>query len=92
MEYGTDPGKRVYCYKCERFISEKHAGKKWVTCGKCEEKTCQKCKRKSHGSDPCPTDIELEKTLRLIKNEGWKKCPKCGRVIEREEYTCSKMT
>ena len=91
VEYNTEASKRVYCHKCEVFISESRDESRAV-CQKCGERTCVKCKRKAHGNDPCPTDKELEKTLKLIKEKGWKKCPKCGRVIERVKGTCTHIT
>jgi hypothetical protein len=90
-EYNTEANRRVYCYKCEAFIREGRVerNRDVAVCEKCGERTCVKCKRKYHGSDSYPTDKELQKTLKLIKEKGWKKCPKCGRVLERVKGTCN---
>jgi hypothetical protein len=92
MEFSTEVGRRVYCFKCRAFIGKNQGEKKPAVCRKCGERTCSKCKRRYHGSDPCPTQKELEKTLKLIKEQGWKKCPKCGRVIQRVKGTCTHIT
>jgi IBR domain, a half RING-finger domain len=89
VEYNTEGSKRVYCYKCKAFVMEGRVERSRAVCEKCGERTCAKCKRKYHGSSPCPMDKKFEMTLKLVKKEDWRKCPKCGRVIDRVKGTCN---
>lgn len=63
----------------------------YTTCPTCRTGVCKLCKHILHPGKPCQSNGEsgLEE---LAKESGWKKCPSCGRMIERAEESCNKMT
>lgn len=75
---------KTYCHKpqCSTFVKPQsiHNGNGY--CQKCRAVTCVKCKSERHDG-PCSAS-EAEKALQeLGENEGWRKCPDCARLIER---------
>ena len=85
----NDPD-RTYCsdLTCSRYISPTigfwpaFTSKMVGTC-RCGIQTCRKCKESAHrGKCLAPLDKSLEK---LIKRKKWKRCKKCGRIIELNE-------
>lgn len=63
-----------------------------VVCPMCETATCVQCRVKWHEGQTCEQH-ESEKgdqdlLLRLSREKGWKECPKCGNMIERQEGDC----
>ncbi|KAF5592087.1 e3 ubiquitin ligase ARI10 [Fusarium pseudocircinatum] len=53
-------------------------------CPACKEITCTTCKDKGH-TGPCEKQVEMDQTLDLAKREGWKRCSRCGHLIEKAE-------
>lgn len=74
---------RTYCHKanCSAFISGVHIAGNIATCPECHDTTCAICKAASHAGD-CPADEEIERTLNLAENQGWRRCGECRKVIE----------
>ncbi|KAF5653136.1 e3 ubiquitin ligase ARI10 [Fusarium sp. NRRL 25303] len=59
-------------------------------CPACNDITCTICKNKAHAGD-CEKQNEWEKSLELAEGEGWKRCSRCGHLIERSDG-CPLMT
>jgi hypothetical protein len=74
---------RTYCSHkdCRKFIGLDHIFADLAVCPTCEHKTCTMCKEASHDAD-CPKDNELQQTLELVKENGWRRCESCRRVLE----------
>lgn len=74
---------RTYCSDatCAIFIGYGHIVNGVATCPKCQKTTCITCKARSHSGD-CLTDDELEKTLALAGDEGWRRCEECRSLVE----------
>ncbi|KAF5720582.1 e3 ubiquitin ligase ARI10 [Fusarium globosum] len=51
-------------------------------CPACNDITCTMCKNKAHTGD-CERQNEWEQSLDLAESEGWKRCSRCGHLIER---------
>lgn len=91
----SDPD-RTYCsdLTCSRYISPSTGfwpffTLKTVGTCKCGVQTCRKCKGSAHsGKCLSPLDTPLEK---LMKRKKWRRCKKCGRVIELNQG-CSHIT
>lgn len=76
--------KKTYCHNvsCNTFIAPHSIHNGDAHCQKCRFITCSKCKQKSHFG-PC-TDKTNEELEQLAKEQGWKKCPACERLVERD--------
>ena len=64
-----------------------------VSCPKCKINICTICRSPAHGDDKCkPSEFHGvdEQTAELIKQWGYKKCPKCGNAVKRM-YGCRYM-
>jgi IBR domain, a half RING-finger domain len=74
---------RTYCSNadCAEFILPSTIVDKTAACAKCSSVTCSGCKRIAHPG-PCPEDSTEEQTLELARNEGWRRCSTCNRMIE----------
>ncbi|KAF4630193.1 hypothetical protein G7Y89_g7949 [Cudoniella acicularis] len=76
---------RTYCSapSCSTFLHPVNisADQKLGTCPVCFVGTCTICKGSEHDGD-CPKDDEIQKVLDLAKQEGWRRCTECGRVVE----------
>ncbi|PNP85956.1 hypothetical protein FNYG_01012 [Fusarium nygamai] len=64
----SDGGEPCYRYEAE--------------CPACKEVTCTTCKDKGHTGD-CEKQVEMDQTLDLAESEGWKRCSRCGHLIEK---------
>ncbi len=78
---------RTYCHNstCRAFIAADCISEGEAKCLACHSETCTKCKAKVHEGD-CPTDpnhSELQQVLETAKENGWKRCYSCTRVVER---------
>ncbi|CEI41451.1 hypothetical protein FVEN_g12728 [Fusarium venenatum] len=75
----------IYCSNitCQTFIPPRAIKSDVVHCPVCVERTCAKCKNTAH-QGPCPKDEALDEVLHLAEREGWRRCPKCMSMIERE--------
>ncbi|KAI1457900.1 hypothetical protein F4805DRAFT_467167 [Annulohypoxylon moriforme] len=87
----TDP-KRTYCHRptCSAFIPAFLCKSNLAQCQVCFARTCTFCKGKYHNGD-CPFDKGLLQVLKLAKKEGWRQCPECKTMIERNNG-CEHMT
>jgi hypothetical protein len=74
---------RTYCSHkdCRKFIGLEHICADLAVCPTCDHKTCTMCKEAYHDAD-CPKDNELQQTLELLKENGWRRCESCLRVLE----------
>ena len=74
---------RTYCSHkdCRKFIGLGHIFADLAVCPTCDHKTCTLCKKASHDAD-CPKDNELHQALELVKENGWRRCEFCGRILE----------
>lgn len=90
-EYGSTD--RTYCANtdCLAFITKKsiQGNKAFCTKSPCDTVSCVKCKGKWHEGD-CPADEALEMVLAEAKKHSWKRCAKCGALIEHTEG-CAQM-
>ena len=85
LEYGTS--NRTYCHdpSCNAFIPRdcnrpNNLGK----CPKCGSMTCLKCKGEQHLFGSCQRNEGDLKALRFAEEKGWKRCYRCGMVLERD--------
>lgn len=74
---------RVYCSDaiCAIFIRQAHISGDIATCPTCQEKTCVRFKSASHDGD-CPADADLQMTLALAGDQGWRRCAVCRSLVE----------
>lgn len=89
-------GELLYCSRrtCSTRLVLKGKGKGSPTkagkarCGECGTVTCVVCRKQAHegGCQKDESFVELEK---VRKEMGWKYCPRCGRVVEKEGYSCN---
>ncbi|SCO85803.1 uncharacterized protein FRV6_09930 [Fusarium oxysporum] len=82
---------RTYCSnrQCLKFIPPKNISDSGEPCYRdeeqctaCNEITCTNCKNKAH-TGACEQQVEREQALALAESEGWKRCARCGHLIER---------
>jgi hypothetical protein len=81
VEYETV--NRTYCsnQRCSQFIPPFCIDDDDATCNDCGHLTCATCKASAHAG-PCGGDAETQGLLALAEREGWRRCSKCGRMIE----------
>ena len=74
---------RTYCSNkdCRKFIASEHIFADLAVCPTCDHKTCTLCKEAFHDAD-CPKDNELEQTLELVKENSWRRCESCRRILD----------
>ncbi|KAI9648544.1 E3 ubiquitin-protein ligase arih2 [Ciborinia camelliae] len=86
IEYGAT--ERVYCANriCSEFIAKENiqGDKAFCTNSPCDTVTCVKCKGEWHERD-CPVDEALQLVLAEAKKHAWKRCEKCGTLIEHAD-------
>jgi hypothetical protein len=82
-ELDTLADQRTYCSDttCTKFIGRALIANDVATCPTCSKATCTKCKTAQHGGD-CPRDEAMQQTLQLATEQGWRRCDKCGRMID----------
>ena len=82
VEYTTTD--RTYCFqsRCSTFIPKPQIQHGVATCPRCKCKTCSTCKRKMHEKDDCSEDPAIQSLNETANREGWRRCTKCGRMIE----------
>uniref|UniRef100_A0A0D2XPE9 IBR domain-containing protein n=1 Tax=Fusarium oxysporum (strain Fo5176) TaxID=660025 RepID=A0A0D2XPE9_FUSOF len=82
---------RTYCSnrQCLKFIPPKNISDSGEPCYRdeeqcpaCNEITCTNCKNKAH-TGACEQQVERAQALALAESEGWKRCARCGHLIER---------
>lgn len=83
IEYGTLD--RTYCANkvCSVFIVKEYIRGHKAFCVKspCNTITCTECKSEWHDG-ACPRDQNQELLLAKAQSQGWKRCAKCGALIE----------
>ncbi|KAF7871605.1 hypothetical protein EAF04_003712 [Stromatinia cepivora] len=86
IEYGSTD--RTYCANrdCLTFIVKEsiQGSKAFCTNSPCDTVTCVKCKGKWH-EGYCPADEALQLVLAEAEKYSWKRCAKCGTLIEHTE-------
>jgi len=83
---------RIYCSnkQCGKFIRTEFIDFDLAHCLYCTALTCTMCKEAAHDAD-CPKDEDLQQTLELVKENGWRRCESCRRVIELK-HGCNHIT
>lgn len=86
----------VFCHseRCSAYIgpSRRDRVENTARCTKCQQKTCMSCGKKAHAnSHRCSKDKGTEQVRDLAKKEGWMKCSRCKRIIERKSG-CNHLT
>lgn len=78
---------RVYCHvpACSTYIPPNWRDTHWQAgfCPACEKLTCLTCKGATHDGI-CPEQEGLKETERLARENGWRHCPSCHHLIEKE--------
>ncbi len=74
---------RTYCSQptCSSFITSATITSERATCTVCSTITCTICKSRAHNGD-CPEDTATQQVLETAREEGWKRCYNCGRLVE----------
>lgn len=87
-ELGTDVLERTYCHvpRCSTFIQRRDYFGSGAKCPKCRAMTCIVCKKKQHNIVICvrPLGVEVPGLPEIAWSEGWKQCPSCRQMIERD--------
>ncbi|KAI9658326.1 MAG: hypothetical protein M1821_002459 [Bathelium mastoideum] len=84
----------LYCanQRCGQFIPPTHyQGPDEAMCDHCDHITCRLCRTPAHGNRVCPQDEGARQVERLANDRGWRRCPGCGEMVERD-YGCNHMT
>lgn len=84
VEFGTPASERLYCSSpaCSAFIPPGQIDSGVGHCTGCQSDTCVACKQKEH-IGACPEDKQSQAVLRLAEAAGWKRCERCGHIIEK---------
>lgn len=84
---------RIYCAdpNCSKFIPRSAIRDDHGTCPKCHQKTHVPCRSLMHHGVDCPIDEHLPMVLAVAEVEGWKRCPSCRMMVERN-LGCHRMT
>ncbi|KAI9686337.1 MAG: hypothetical protein M1822_003682 [Bathelium mastoideum] len=84
----------LYCanQRCGQFIPPTfHQGPDEAMCDQCDRITCRLCRNTAHGNNVCPQDEGARQVEWLANDRGWRRCPGCGEMVERD-YGCNHMT
>lgn len=85
-ELDTPFGERTYCSNaaCGRFVPHQHVENDdhIARCQPCGTDTCAQCKAAVHEGQDCPADEGLQQALSLAKRQGWRRCDRCGSMVE----------
>lgn len=93
LEERADPNP-VYCFgpTCGIFLPRRLAnGPDEIRCNQCARVTCRHCRNVFHPGLECMADISTQQARNLAEREGWKTCPSCANMVERESG-CARMT
>lgn len=85
---------KTYCSnkECLAFIPPDYIEGKEARCPKCKGKTCSMCKKALHGKEVlCGEDEALSKTIALMRQKNWARCPRCGLGVELA-FGCNHIT
>ncbi|KAI9057163.1 hypothetical protein FKP32DRAFT_1661796 [Trametes sanguinea] len=82
IEFGTK--NRVYCHRptCSAFLGAATAAVTRLLCTTCWHYTCGHCKGAEHNASVRCTSAEDAIVVALAEQEGWKRCPGCGHLVE----------
>jgi hypothetical protein len=89
--------KLLYCCnaQCAKFLLPRVIVGDVGTCAKCRSQTCRHCRRPAHPRTFCGGDKEIKAVEDLEKQKGWKMCPGCNHLIQRQSgclhMICPKM-
>ncbi|KAF5246058.1 hypothetical protein FAUST_1469 [Fusarium austroamericanum] len=85
VEFAIPSLGRVYCSSeiCATFIPPTQIDSGIGHCKHCLTDTCIACKAKAHEGVCGHKDEDVQGVLRLAQGTGWKRCSKCGHVIEK---------
>ncbi|KAF4344092.1 e3 ubiquitin ligase ARIH1 [Fusarium beomiforme] len=77
---------RTYCsgQLCSAFIPPESYKAGIASCPRCMSKTCVKCKDTWHVG-ACANDDVTKDLLKMANNKGWKRCGRCGHIIDKIE-------
>ncbi|KAL8926217.1 MAG: hypothetical protein Q9208_003120 [Pyrenodesmia sp. 3 TL-2023] len=75
---------RIYCHKptCSQFIGNRDVQDKSVDCPSCGCSTCVACTAAAHDGE-CLEDPTIASLKKLAAKTGYKPCPRCNRLVER---------
>jgi hypothetical protein len=94
-ERSIPAGERVYCSKpsCAAWIPPSNIQKaiSCAACLSCRQKTCISCRGVYHATGECPRDANLQATLQVANEEGWRRCYSCNALVEHNQG-CIHMT
>lgn len=79
VEFATED--RTYCSACLAFVRPSNITNGQAVCRNCATRTCSKCKMRLH-DDACKEENE-GLLLTLADQKGWKRCPRCRRMVEK---------
>jgi E3 ubiquitin-protein ligase RNF144 len=76
----------LYCCnaQCAKFLPPRAIVGDIGTCEKCRSQTCRHCRRWAHFGTFCEEDKETKAVKDLARQKGWRTCPGCNHLIERE--------
>ncbi|CEI41448.1 hypothetical protein FVEN_g12727 [Fusarium venenatum] len=86
IEFEIPRLERVYCSSppCAAFIPPAQIISGVAHCTHCLTNTCVACKKKAHnGFCRKLGEEDLQSVLQLAESTGWKRCGKCGHLIEK---------
>jgi hypothetical protein len=75
---------RTYCWvsRCSTFIPLYNIRGQEARCPVCQAKTCTQCKGRFHENGDCPKDEATQQVLQVAREQGWRRCNACHRIIE----------
>jgi len=76
----------MYCCNvaCAKFLPPASIVGEVGTCGSCKTQTCRHCRKRTHPGVFCEEDRETKAVKELAMQKGWKTCPGCNHLIERQ--------
>ncbi|QPC72307.1 hypothetical protein HYE68_003059 [Fusarium pseudograminearum] len=85
VEFAIPSLGRVYCSSelCATFIPPTQIDSGIGHCKRCLTDTCIACKAKAHKGACAHKEEDFQGVLQLAESTGWKRCSKCGHVIEK---------
>jgi len=94
-EFKVPIDERLYCPAADCGVYVPRSGVSLITrAARCPagHSTCTMCRQPAHGrGTACPRDAELQATEALAADEGWRRCLRCGVLVEHRD-ACQHMT
>lgn len=84
----------IYCSDplCDVYLPHRLAdGPDVIRCNQCTRATCRHCRNAVHPGIECMADIDTQLARSLAASLGWKECPSCRNMVEKESG-CLHMT